>query len=313
MTDYIWNEENKKLIAKLVLSEDIQPGQRARLSNQDTCAIRENGVYTDNHNSDVPVLRPKPGILGKLIGKKAPERDHLFVHNGPHDVDLKINASWRSGQRGGVVAQMKVNISPREVGPLFVLADRSEGMEITPDSLAKEVTRNVAGKFAEYVMGLNDKPTTEEELRSHEDKFAQIADNELGELGVHVASVVLRYEDDSHATVSQISDENAAARRGDRERDFHRLGSDVQDVTHHMGIGAAEKAKGSELAKKGEERIAKDIARTSEDILRDGVEELREEDIDDRELRKIKRDGRKMRAKAEVARNLSKPESEEDE
>ena len=83
MDDYIWNEENKKIIAKLVLSEDIQPGQRARLSDQDTCAIRENGAYTDNHNSDVPVLRPKPGILGKLIGKR-PQREITFSYITGH-------------------------------------------------------------------------------------------------------------------------------------------------------------------------------------------------------------------------------------
>ena len=312
MTDYIWNEENKKIIAKLVLSEDIQPGQRARLSNQDTCAIRENGAYTDNHNSDVPILRPKPGILGRLIGKKVPERDHLFVHNGPHDVDLKINASWRSGQRGGVVAHMTVNISPREVGPLFVLADRSEGMEITPDSLANEVTRNVAGRFAEYVMGLNDKPTTEEELRSHEDKFAQIADNELGELGVHVASVVLRYEDDSDATVSQVSRENAASRRAARERDFHRFSGDTQDVQRGMGIEAAKAAKESDLGKAAAKRIERQIVEVGEDALSGQLEEKRAEGIHDAERRKIERDGAIMKTKADVVRSM-RPESEEDE
>jgi len=313
MTDYIWNEQNKKIIAKLVLSKDIEPGQRARLGDHDTCAIRENGMYTDNHNSETPILRPKPGILGKLIGRKTPERDHLFVHNGPHDVDLKINASWRSGQRGGVIAQMKVNISPREVGPLFDLANRSEEGEITPASLAEEVERNVAGRFAEYVMGLNDKPTTEEELRSHEDKFAQIADNELSELGVNVRSVVLRYEDDSHTTVSQISNENEAERRRARERDSHAFAAGVQGVTATMGRDAVEMAGKSELAKKGAERVSREIARTGEEKLRDGVQEDRDEDLSDRELKKIRREGRVMKAKAEAAREAAKPESEEDE
>lgn len=313
MTDYIWNEENRKIVAKLVLSKDIEPGQRARLGSQDICAIREGGGYTDNHIGDIPILIPKVSLLGKLMRKKPVERDHLFVHKGPHQVDLNINASWSTGKMQDITAEMTVNISSREVGPLFELAERSDGNEITPDDLAKAVQRKVEGTFDEYVMKLSDKPTTVEELRAHQYKFDQIVDEEFGKLGVHVTDGVLRYGDDLDTKVDQISKKNAATRRIKDEKSFHRFAEGAQDVEDEIKTMATKGAKSSELAKKSAARLERDIIYQGEDSTRDELAERGEEKIHAAEKRKIEREGELMKAKADSARNLSKKKSEEDE
>ena len=312
MTDYTWNDEKRNIIAKLVLSKDIAPGQKANLGTHDICAIFEGGGYTDNHTGENPILIPKVSILGKLMRKKPDKRDHLFVHKGPHEVELKIDASWRSGQRSQVVGNMQVTISSGEVGPLFELAQRSDVNEITPADLANAVKANVAGNFAEDVMSLNDKPTTEEEHRSHQNKFAQLADDELGEFGVNVKKVVLRYEDDPHTTASLKADEDDATRRKRRASGKQDFAEGLQDLTDGIGQDAIEKAKESDLAEKAAERIAKHGVRTSEDIGHELIDEQYEEHLSDQELAKIKREGRAMKARTDVARGLS-PKSEEDE
>ena len=313
MTDYIWNEENRKIIAKLVLSKDIEPGQRARLGSQDICAIREGGGYTDNHIGDSPILIPKVRLLGKLMRKKPVERDHLFVHKGPHQVDLNINASWSTGKMQDITAEMTVNISSREVGPLFELAERSDGNEITPDDLAKAVQRKVEGTFDEYVMKLSDKPTTVEELRAHQYKFDQIVDEEFGKLGVHVTDGVLRYGDDLDTKVDQISKKNAATRRAEGEQSFHKFAIGTQEVENKIKDMATAGAMTSELAVKAAGRLEKDLVYEGEDITRDEISERRIEKEHAAERRKLEREGELMKAKSDSAHNLSKKKSREDE
>ncbi|SVD78166.1 uncharacterized protein METZ01_LOCUS431020, partial [marine metagenome] len=105
-------------------------------------------------------------------------------------------------------------------------------------------------------------------------------------------------------TVSQISTENEAERRRAREDDFHDFATGVQGVTRSMGRDAVEMAEESEIAKKGAERVSREIAREGEGKLRRGVAEDVEEDLSDREMRKIRREGRVRKAKAEAAREM---------
>ena len=313
MEDYSWNKHNDKLIAKLLPFGAIEPDRRARLSNQEICAIMENGDYIDNHTGDCPILIPKPTMLGWLIGKRTPKRDHLFVHKGPHDVDLEIKATWGSGERGRVTAEMTVEIPSRGVGPLFELAGRCDGNEITPDDLAKTVQRKIIGTYAEYVMGLSDKPITEEELRAHQYKFDQIADDEFGKWGVHVTDGVLRYRDDPHTTLGHLSDENAAEREKIDEEGYHDFSGGMADVEKQIKKVATDGAGQDELIKSAGERIGRRVIDAGEDAAIGEVEERKEEKGAAIERRKILREGRLMETKVDAVRRISKKKSEEDE
>ena len=314
MEDYSWNKHNDKLIAKLLPFGAIDPDRRARLGNQEICAIMENGDYIDNHTGDCPILIPKPTMLGWLIGKRTPKRDHLFVHKGPHDVDLEIKGTWGSGKRGRVTAEMTVEIPSRGVGPLFELAGRCEGNEITPDDLAKAVERKIIGTYAEYVMGLSDKPITEEELRAHQYKFDQIADDEFGKWGVHVTDGVLRYRDDPHTTLDHVIAENEAEREKANEEGYHDFSQDMADVEVEIKKVATSGGAGQdELKKSAGERIGRRVIDAGEDAAIAEVEERKAEKEAAMERKQLRREGRLMETKVDIARRISKNKSEEDE
>ena len=92
MTDYLWREGDRT-IAKYVSADSIELDTIARLSNNEACGYEEDGVYVGTYSSIRPNLKPKPGIISKLLGKKAPQRDHLFVNIGPHKLIMKIKTN----------------------------------------------------------------------------------------------------------------------------------------------------------------------------------------------------------------------------
>jgi len=314
MTDYIWNEENRNIIAKLVPPEDIEPGQRARLEPQDICAYREDGAaYTGNHTENTPTLIPKVGPLGKLMRKKPIKRDHLFVHKGPHKVELDIIGSWNTGKMQDITAKMEVRISSSDVGRLFDLADRSDGNEITSDDLAKEVKEKVEGTFAETVMKLSDEPTTKEEFKTLQDEFDQIVDEEFRKLGVQLFKGVLRYTDDLGAKVDHISKGKQAKRRREDEESYDAFSEGVQGVETNIKDMATEGAMSSEGAKKAAGRLEKAIVSGGEEVSRAELDERLLEKQHAAEKRKIARQRELMKDTSDSFRNLTEKKSEEDE
>lgn len=204
MSDYIWTQAGSKTIAKFVPSTEIDAGMVARLNPNETCAYEEDGVYVGCYNEVSPNLKPKPGILGRMIGRKAPDRDHLFIANGPHKVTMDMSGNWITGENGRVTAHMDIHVPASTAGRLFNLARRSLDGEITSEILANTISTSVGTAFESYVMSLNKKPTTQDELKSHDMYFTQLADKELSEYGVNVTKGILRY-------ASSISQDSAFA------------------------------------------------------------------------------------------------------
>ena len=310
MNPYIWNAPGSKTIAKLVESHDIEPGTIANLNLNETCAYMEKGVYVGNYTGMRPSLKPKPGILGKMIGRKTPERDHLFVANGPHNVPLKMRANWLTGESGGVTAHMTVEIPSSTLGMLFPLARRTQGGEITPSNLAEAVEVSVGGRFAEYVMGLNKPPTTEDDLRAHEEKFAQIADKELSEFGVNVTDAVLRYSRSEQADADADEASAVIVRQKERAEGFDDFATGVQEVGIEIGKGALEKAADDPLKDVIEERLGGDIVRRGGAQRKRDLEEIDEEAASDREIRRLRREGRLKKEQLKVAKEIQDSLSE---
>ena len=310
MTDYIWNSAGSKTIARLVESRDIEPGTIASLNPNETCAYEEKGIYVGNYTEISPSLKPKPGILGRMIGRKPPERDHLFVANGPHNVPLKMRANWLTGESGGVTANMTVQIPSSTLGKLFPLVRRTQGGEITPTNLAEAVEVSVGGRFAEYVMGLNKPPTTEGELRSHEEKFAQIADKELSEFGVNVTDAVLRYSRSEQADADADEASKVIVRQTDRADALHEFATGIQDVGTEIGKGALDKAADDPLKDVIEGRLAGEVVRSGGRQRGKDLEETEEEAAADREIRRLRRDNRLKKEKLKIAKELQDSLSE---
>ena len=211
MSDYIWTQAGSKTIAKFVPSTEIDAGMVARLNPNESCAYEEDGVYVGCYNEVSPNLKPKPGILGRMIGRKTPERDHLFIANGPHKVTMDMSGNWITGENGRVTAHMDVHIPASTAGRLFSLARRSLDGEITSEILANTISTSVGTAFESYVMSLNKKPTTQDELKSHDMYFTQLADKELSEYGVNVTNGILRYS----SSIPQDSRRKSEEQHGD--------------------------------------------------------------------------------------------------
>ncbi len=278
MTDFLWNPNNEDIIAKYVKSADIVPGIHSKINPNEICAYREGGIIVGCYTEVSPLLRPKPGILGRLTGRKAPDRDHLFASKGPHEIILDMNANWLTGESAGITAVMKAILHEDTSGKMFTIAENL-GIVRSKD-IANSIRSGLEGRFSEYVIGLSNIPSTEQELRSHEAKFQQLAEIELSEFGLTLKDAVLRYPlsrgqtaEELQAKVDHDAEMNAIRREEANVRDKHVFAAGNQDIGREMGIGALDHASSDE------ESMTASIRRISRKLL-DAQERQKKDEIE---------------------------------
>jgi len=278
MTDFLWNPNNEDIIAKYVKSADIVPGIHSKINPNEICAYREGGIIVGCYTEVSPLLRPKPGILGRLTGRKAPDRDHLFASKGPHEIILDMNANWLTGESAGITAVMKAILHEDTSGKMFTIAENL-GIVRSKD-IANSIRSGLEGRFSEYVIGLSNIPSTEQELRSHEAKFQQLAEIELSEFGLTLKDAVLRYPlsrgqtaEELQAKVDHDAEMNAIRREEANVRYKHVFAAGNQDIGREMGIGALDHASSDE------ESMTASIRRISRKLL-DAQERQKKDEIE---------------------------------
>lgn len=261
MTDFLWNPNNDDIIAKYVKSAEIEPGIHAKMHPNQICAYKENGRFVGCYNGIAPLLRPKPGILGRLTGRKAPDRDHLFASKGPHEIILDMNGNWSTGELARITAEMKAILHEDTSGKMFTIAENL-GIVRSKD-IANSIRSGLEGRFSEYVIGLSNIPSSEKELRSHEAKFQQLAEIELSEFGLTLKEAVLRYSlsrdqnaEELQSKVDHDAKINTIRREEANVRDRHVFAAGSQDIGRRMGIAALDHASSD-----------KDSLTTSQEIL----------------------------------------------
>lgn len=322
MTDFLWNPNNEDIIAKYVKSSEIEPGIHAKMNPNQICAYKEGGIFVGCYTGIAPLLRPKPGILGRLTGRKAPDRDHLFASKGPHEIILDMNANWLTGESAGITAVMKAVLHEDTSGKMFSIAENL-GIVRCKD-IADSIRSGLEGRFSEYVIGLSNIPLTVEELKSHEAKFQQLAEIELSEFGLTLKDAVLRYPlsrgqtaEELQAKVDHDAEMNAIRREEASVRDKHVFAAGIQDVGREIGIGALDHASSDEESKAAtKRRISRKLLDAQERQKNDEIElfEMQNESSTRKEKLRIKIQERKAEILAmKELQELTMEESDVDE
>ena len=196
MTDYLWREGNRT-IARYVSADVIELDTIGRLGNNDACGYEEDGVYVGTYSSIRPNLKPKPSIISKLLGKKAPQRDHLFVNTGPHKLIMKINSKWGSREEANILAIITASTPEDNIHKLIKIAkDSPEGI-VSASELISAVELDISAKFKSYVLSLNNPKDfqSKDDFVRIEHELRQIAEDEFSKIGVLVESIAINYGD----------------------------------------------------------------------------------------------------------------------
>ena len=196
MADYLW-QQGDRTIAKYVEADEIKVNTVARLTNDEACGYEEDGVYVGTYSSMLPNLKPKPGIVSKLLGKGTPQRNHLFVNIGPHKLIMKINSKWSSREEANILAIITATTPADHMHKLFTIGRKSNNGIITASELISAVELDISGKFQSYVLSLNNPKDfdTKDDFVRIEHELRQIAEDEFSKIGVIVQSVAINYGD----------------------------------------------------------------------------------------------------------------------
>jgi len=311
MTDFLWREGTRTL-ARYVDSDEIEVNTVARLNSDEVCGYEEGGSYVGNYTELSPNLKPKPGIISKLFGRKAPERNHLFVSKGPHKLIMKIESKWSSREEANVLAIITVSFPSDHIGRLFTLARGAEGGIVSASTLISAVQLDVNGKFNEYVLNLNnpDDFETKADIIRIEDEFAEIAETEFTKIGVIVQSVTLNFGDsenekllDLQAKSERLMKTGIERRRLVLEKSFDATAGGLSSLADTIEAKASMEAHG-ELSDRSASVVARESVKSQERELLSRIKEAEDESISSRKIRETERKTTEQQALINAAKAL---------
>lgn len=311
MEDYLW-QQGDRTIAKYVEADEIKVNTVARLTNDEACGYEEDGVYVGTYSSMLPNLKPKPGIVSKLLGKGTPQRNHLFVNIGPHKLIMKINSKWSSREEANILAIITATTPADHMHKLFTIGRKSNNGIITASELISAVELDISGKFQSYVLSLNNPKDfeTKDDFVRIEHELRQIAEDEFSKIGVIVQSVAINYGDSQLDKLVDLQSEadtrmktGIGVRRNDSEKKLADTATKMASLGQSMENKAMIEAHG-EISEREIRTIAKEAAASEGRKLMKQIEELEAEDDSNRKIRGIARNVEEQKAILQAALSI---------
>lgn len=311
MEDYLW-QQGDRTIAKYVEADEIKVNTVARLTNDEACGYEEDGVYVGTYSSMLPNLKPKPGIVSKLLGKGTPQRNHLFVNIGPHKLIMKINSKWSSREEANILAIITATTPADHMHKLFAIGRKSNNGIITASELISAVELDISSKFQSYVLSLNNPKDfeTKDDFVRIEHELRQIAEDEFSKIGVIVQSVAINYGDSQLDKLVDLQSEadtrmktGIGVRRNDSEKKLADTATKMASLGQSMENKAMIEAHG-EISEREIRTIAKEAAASEGRKLMKQIEELEAEDDSNRKIRGIARNVEEQKAILQAALSI---------
>ena len=306
MTDYLWRQGDRT-IARYVSADKIpELNTIARLTNDEVCGYEEDGVYVGTYSSMNPNLKPKLGIVSKLLRKKTPQRDHLFVNIGPHKLIMKINSKWESREEANILAIITATTPADHIHKLFPIARgigtgpndlRPEGI-VTASDLISWVHGDISAKFNSYVLKLNNpsEMETKEDFLRIEHELQQIAEDEFSKIGVIVQSTAINYGDSGNDKLIDLQAEadgrmqtGIAKRRIKSEMNYSSSATKMDSLTNSIENKAMIRAEANS------EGVERDYSRTlNEETARELSRRSKEREAESINNTKLRDEARKI-------------------
>jgi len=311
MEDYLWRQGDRT-IAKYVKADEIKVNTVARLTNDEACGYEEDGVYVGTYSSMLPNLKPKPGIVSKLLGKGTPQRNHLFVNIGPHKLIMKINNKWSSREEANILAIITATTPADHMHKLFAIGRKSNNGIITASELISAVELDISVKFQSYVLSLNNPKDfeTKDDFVRIEHELRQIAEDEFSKIGVIVQSVAINYGDSQLDKLVDLQSEadtrmktGIGVRRNESEKKLADMATKMASLGQSIENKAMIEAHG-EISEREVRTIAKEAAASEGRRLMKQIEELEAEDDSNRKIRGIARNVEEQKAILQAALSI---------
>jgi len=311
MEDYLWRQGDRT-IAKYVEADEIKVNTIARLTNDEACGYEEDGVYVGTYSSMLPNLKPKPGIVSKLLGKGTPQRNHLFVNIGPHKLIMKINNKWSSREEANILAIITATTPADHMHKLFAIGRKSNNGIITASELISAVELDISVKFQSYVLSLNNPKDfeTKDDFVRIEHELRQIAEDEFSKIGVIVQSVAINYGDSQLDKLVDLQSEadtrmktGIGVRRNESEKKLADMATKMASLGQSIENKAMIEAHG-EISEREVRTIAKEAAASEGRRLMKQIEELEAEDDSNRKIRGIARNVEEQKAILQAALSI---------
>jgi hypothetical protein len=314
MEDYLWRQGDRT-IAKYVQADEIKVNTIARLTNNETCGYEEDGVYVGTYSSMLPNLKPKPGIVSKLLGKGTPQRNHLFVNIGPHKLIMKINSKWGSREEANILAIITATTPADHMHKLFRIARKvqeSNNGIITASELISEVELDISAKFKSYVLSLNNPKDfdSKDDFVRIEHELRQIAEDEFSKIGVIVQSVAINYGDsqlDKLVDLQSEADNRMKTGIGERRNKSEKAVEDTATKQASLGQSIENMAiieAHGDLAGRSAERLAREFAASEERKISERIKELEAEEDSNRKIRGVARNVEEQKAILQAALSI---------
>jgi hypothetical protein len=141
---------NPAVLATYMLDKAVPAKAEVILKPNEICVVLENGKVVGSVSQQHLEVNPQVGLIGKLFGKKNPNRAFMFCFSGPHEVMIQVKGQSSEGEEINCMVVLKLEIS-RESAPRLLNFPARGINTIHTSDLASEFSSAVQSASMEFL------------------------------------------------------------------------------------------------------------------------------------------------------------------
>lgn len=146
--------ENPTVIAQYMLASKVPIQAEVTLKPNEICVVLENGKVVGSVSQQHMEVNPQVGMIGRLFGKRNPQRSFMFCFTGPHQIMVQVKGQSNHGDEIDCLVSMKVEIT-RESAPRLLTFPAKGVNSVHASDIAKELSSIVQSKTISFLKEMN--------------------------------------------------------------------------------------------------------------------------------------------------------------
>jgi len=152
--------DNPAVLATYMLDKAVPEKAEVVLKPNEICVVLENGKVVGSVSQQHLEVNPQVGLIGKLFGKKNPQRAFMFCFSGPHEVMIQVKGQSSEGEEINCMVVLKLEISRESAPRLLTFPARGINTIRTKD-IASQFSNPVQSASMEFL-----KTVSKDEMKS---------------------------------------------------------------------------------------------------------------------------------------------------
>ena len=141
---------NPAVLATYMLGKDVPEKAEVILKPNEICVVLEDGKVVGSVSQQHLEVNPQVGLIGKLFGRKTPNRAFMFCFSGPHEVMIQVQGQSSEGEEINCMVVLKLEIS-RESAPRLINFPARGINTIHSSDIASEFSSAVQSASMEFL------------------------------------------------------------------------------------------------------------------------------------------------------------------